>query len=148
MRAKVIVAQVVIVAGVVLWLRIYIPRLEKARASAAVVARERKIETFYQSMVVEDESREVAAPEAKADGPVHPLRLRSIAPVAEVEQALGVPDSQQRDFRGGLHLTWTGTHHTFEASFNSGRLYCLTITDRRTGHGAMVFESSLYWHPF
>ncbi|MGO9275753.1 MAG: hypothetical protein ACLQOO_36855 [Terriglobia bacterium] len=146
MRAKVIVAQVVIVAGLVVWLKVCMPRMEKARAAAEVVEREKKIEMVYQSMVVEDTSREVQTPEAK--GPAHPLRLRSIAPVDKVEQALGVPDSQQRDFRGGMHLTWTGNHHTLEASFDSGRLYCLTITDRKTGHGSMVFESSLYWHPF
>jgi hypothetical protein len=145
MRAKVIVAQVVILAGAAVWLKVYIPRMEKARAAAAVLAREKKIETFYQSMAVEDTSREV---EAKAGGPARPLRLRSSAPVDEVEQALGTADSQSRDFRGGLHLVWTGKDHTLEASFNNGRLYCLTITDRQTGHGAMVFESSLYWRPF
>jgi len=148
MRAKVIVAQVVILAAVAVWLKVCIPRMEKARATAEVVLREKKIETFYQSIVVEDTSRKLAPQQEKLNGPAHPLRLGTSAPVDEVEQALGAPESQQRDFRGGMHLTWTGTRHTLEASFNDGRLYCLTITDRRTGHGAMVFESSLYWHPF
>jgi hypothetical protein len=145
MRAKAIVAQIVILAGVAVGLKVCIPRMEKARAAAAVLEREKRIETFYQSMVVQDTSRAV---EATADGPAHPLRLRSSAPVDEVEQSLGTPGSQSRDFRGGLHLTWTGKYHTLEASFNNGRLYCLTVTDRGTGHGTMVFESSLYWRPF
>jgi len=148
MRTKVIVAQVVILAGVAVWLKVCIPRMEKDRAAAAVLGREEKIQTSYQSMVIEDTSREVEAPEAKANGAVHPLRLRTIATVDEVEQALGAPNSQQSDFRGGIHLTWTGSQHTLEASFNNGRLYCLTITDRTTRHGTMVFESSLYWRPF
>jgi hypothetical protein len=148
MRAKVIVAQFVILAGVAVWLKVYIPRMEAARAATAVLEREKRIQTSYQSMVVEDTNREVEAPESKAKGPVHPLRLRTSASVGEVEQTLGAPDSEQSDFRGGLHLMWAGSQHTLEASFNRGRLYCLTITDRQTGHGSMVFESSLYWRPF
>jgi len=146
MRGRVIVGQVVILAALAVCLKVYIPRMEKARVAAEVLHREEKIETVYQSLVIEDTGREVQTPEAK--GPAHPFRLRSTASVAEVEQALGAPQSEQRDFRRGLHLTWKGSHHTLEASFNSGRLYCLTLTDRRTGHGASVFESSLFWRPF
>jgi len=120
--------------------------MEKARAAAEVAAGEKKIETFYQSIVVADPSREVTRPDAK--GPEHPLRLRQTSSVDEVEQALGAPNGERRDFAGGMHLTWTGSKHTLEASFNQGRLYCLTLTDCQTGRGAMVFESSTYFHPF
>jgi len=146
--AKVVVAQVAIVAGLVLWLKVCMPRVEKARAAAAVAAREQRIEAFYVSIAVEDTSREIPPQQAKFGSPTHPLRLRSQSPVDEVEQVLGAPGSQRRDFRGGVHLTWTGTRHTLEASFNDGRLYCLVLTDRQTGHGAMVFQSSVYFHPF
>ena len=146
MRNKVIAAQAVIVLLVVVWFKVYLPRMEKARAMAEVLARENRIEAFYQSMAVEDSSREVVPPGGQA--PTHPLQLRETPSVGEVEQALGAPGGEQRDFAGGMHLTWTGTRHTLEASFNHGRLYCLTFTDRQTGHGALVYESSQYWHPF
>ena len=66
----------------------------------------------------------------------------------EVRQALGAPDTSTTDFAGGLHLTWIGTGHTLEASFNHGQLYCLSLKDTSTGHGASVYESSANWQPF
>ncbi len=60
----------------------------------------------------------------------------------------GLPDRRTIDIRGGLHITWTGTGHALEAAFDHGRLYCLRHEDLRTGHGALVFESSDAWHPF
>jgi hypothetical protein len=68
--------------------------------------------------------------------------------VDEVVQALGLPGRRTVDFRGGLHMTWTGTAHSLEASFDRSRLYCLRRGDLRTGHGTFVFESSVAWHPF
>jgi hypothetical protein len=65
-----------------------------------------------------------------------------------VEQALGLPGMVTVDFRGGQHLTWTGTQHQLEACFSNGRLYCLRLEDLRTKHGMTVFESSWSWHPF
>jgi hypothetical protein len=68
--------------------------------------------------------------------------------VDEVVQALGLPGRRTVDFRGGLHMTWTGTAHSLEAAFDRGLLYCLRRENLRTGHGAFVFESSGAWHPF
>jgi hypothetical protein len=59
-----------------------------------------------------------------------------------------VPDSATTDFRGGQHLQWLGTTHQLEDSFNAGRLYCLQLQDRTTGHGVMVFDSFAAWHPY
>ena len=79
---------------------------------------------------------------------VHPQRLTRTPAVDEVLQTLGLPDRRTTDFQSGLHMTWTGTAHSLEASFDRGRLYCLRREDLRTGHGALVFVSSVAWHPF
>ncbi len=142
---RVIVIQLVIIAGLAAFLKLYLPRMEKARATADLDRRESRIENFFKEMVVEDSGRMVEAP---GGGETHPQRLRSTPSVREVEQALGGPDTSTTDFAGGLHLTWIGTRQTLEASFNHGRLYCLTLKNRRTGHGVNVFESSANWQPF
>ena len=71
----------------------------------------------------------------------HPQRLRSTFSPQEAESTLGVPDATTTDFGGGQHLTWLGTTHKLEASFNAGRLYCLALEDRATGHGVLVYDS-------
>jgi hypothetical protein len=145
---RVIVIQLVFlvsIAGVFAFVKIYAPRMEKARAAAQMAGRENRIQDFFNSMVAEDYSRTVVAPGV---GQTHPRSLKSKPSVAEVEQALGAPDTSSTDFAGGLHLTWAGTGHTLEGSFNRARLYCLSLKDNSTGHGASVYESSANWQAF
>jgi hypothetical protein len=146
-RTKAIIIQAVIVAGVLAWFKVCLPRIERAQAASEAREREKRIEAFFQSIVADDPSREIEVPEANGEKR-HPQRLRRAASVEEVEQALGAPDSRTSDFREGLHLTWTGDAHKLEASFTNARLYCLRREDRRTGHGTMVFESGWYWAVF
>ncbi len=145
---RVIIIQLAILAGLAAWFKLALPRIEKARAESRAAEREQRLMEFFQANVLDDPSREVEVPAGSADSHAHPQRLRAIVGVQDVMQALGVPDARTSDFRGGVHLTWRGTQHTLEAAFNQGRLYCLRLEDRQTGHGALVFESSLYWHPF
>jgi hypothetical protein len=50
--------------------------------------------------------------------------------------------------KGNAKTTTMRAFTELEASFDRGRLYCLRREDLRTGHGALVFESSVAWHPF
>jgi hypothetical protein len=146
--AKVIVSQVLIVAGLITWFKVYLPRAQRQQASLEASERERKIGNFFRWAVIEDPKREVQLPASDGEQRVHPQRLRRMPALDEIEQTLGVPTANTTDVRGGLHVTWTGTGHDLEASFDKGRLYCLKFEDRRTRHGTMVFESSLNWHPY
>lgn len=143
---RVMLIQLAILGSLAAFYLLYLPLREKSRAAAEAKECEQKIETLFQSLVVEDASREVLAADGKTR--VHPQRLTRTPSLGEVEQGLALPDRRSTDFRGGLHLTWTGTEHTLEASFDRGRLYCLRMEDLRTRHGALVFESSYRWHPF
>lgn len=142
---RVIVIQLVIVAGLIALFKFYVPRMEKARATADLAQRENRIQDFFKSTVVEDSSRTV---EPAMGGRTHPQRLQSTPSMQEVDQVLGGPDTSTTDYAGGLHLTWIGSRHSLEAGFNHGRLYCLTLKDRSTGHGVNVFESSANWQAF
>jgi hypothetical protein len=142
---KAIVVQVVIVAGVLFWVKFYVPRMGRARAAAETAERERKIEAFAQFMIVEDASREVKVTGEDGATPQHPQQLRNTASPDEVQQALGAPTTEFTDFGGGQHLTWTATTHQLEVAFVKGHLYSLRFEDLHTGHGVMVYESSLYW---
>lgn len=146
-RTRIILIQLGIVAGLLAWYKVYVPRMERERAAAEAEARAQRIAAFVPAMVVEDASREVEAPGTGGEKR-HPEKLRRTPSVEEVEQALGAPDERVTDFRGGLHLTWRSERLKLEASFNQDRLYCLRTEDRRTGHGALVFESSWSWQPF
>ena len=148
MPKRVIVIQLVIIAGLFAFIKIYLPRMEKTKAAARLDERESRIKEFFKSVVVDASGRSVAPPSANGNMPSHPQTLRSTPSMQDVEQALGAPDTSSTDFRGGLHLTWTGTLHRLEGSFNRGRLYCLTLTNLRTGHGESVFESSASWQSF
>ena len=77
-----------------------------------------------------------------------PAKLRDTPLIDQVERTLGAPKTRSTDFADGEHLTWTGRQHEVQASFNKGRLYSLRIEDRTTGHGEMVFESSVYCSSF
>jgi len=145
---RLIAIQLAILACLAAFYFLYLPYRAKSRAAAEAQEREVKVEALFQSLVVEDARSEVelAGPGGKLR--VHPQRLNHTPAVDEVVQALGLPDRRTTDFRGALHMTWTGTAHSLEASFDRGRLYCLRREDLRTGHGALVFESSAAWHPF
>jgi hypothetical protein len=146
-RTRIILVQLTIVAGLVVWYKVYVPRMERARAAAEAQEHAKRIAAFGPAMVVEDTSRQVEAPGAGGEKR-YPQKLRSTPTVEEVEQALGAPDGRVTDFAGGLHLTWMSDRQKLEASFNHDRLYCLRIEDRSTGHGALVFESSWAWQAF
>jgi hypothetical protein len=127
---------------------LYLPYRAKSRAEHEAQEREQKIEALFQSLVVEDARGDVELPGTGREVRVHPQRLNRMPAVDEVLKAVGLPDRRTTDFRSGLHMTWTGTAHSLQASFDRGRLYCLRREDLRTGHGALVFESSVAWHPF
>lgn len=170
-RTRALLIQAVIVAGLIGFYKLALPQIQKARATAAAEQREQQIVSFVQSVAVEagaaiepspssstkesqpskDQNEETSgqsAGESSAEPSARPQRLRLTPEVAEVEQELGVPQQTMTDFRGGQHLTWIGTRHKLEASFNKGRLYALTITDLKTGRGQQIFESSAQWRAF
>ncbi|HET9178661.1 MAG TPA: hypothetical protein VFQ24_09940 [Terriglobia bacterium] len=145
---RVIVVQLVLLAVVtamIAFVKVYEPRAEKAQAAARIAERDTRIQDFFNSMVAEDYGRTVEAPGV---GTTHPQSLRSTPAVANVQQTLGAADTSTTDFADGLHLTWIGTDHTLEASFNRGQLYCLSLKDNSTGHGQSVYVSSANWQPF
>jgi hypothetical protein len=142
---KIIVVQAVLIVLVIGWYKVCLPRFERAHAAALAADRERRIEDYEQEMIVEDTRREVTSPSGAS---VHPQQLKSTPDVDEVEHDLGVPQTSMTDFSGGYHLTWIGTAHKLQASFNKGQLYSISIEDLATGHGAEVFESSDEWRPF
>jgi hypothetical protein len=148
LRTRTIIIQVAIFAGVILWLTLALPKIQKERAAAELARREQKIESFVQSAVVEAGGEEIAVPTVEGVRRVRPQRLRITPAVGDVQQALGAPDRSMTDFRGGQHLIWLGTRHQLEASFAKGRLYAVTLTDLQTGHGITVYESSAQYRPF
>ncbi len=143
---RAIAIQLALLAGLVAFYKLYLPYRERVQAASAVEDREQRIQKLVSSLVVEDPTREIPAQDGS--GQTHPQKLASTPSVDDVQQALGVPNERTTDFRGGLHLIWSGTEHDLEASFDHGRLYCLRVEDRRTGHGALIFESSWGWHAF
>jgi len=119
--------------------------MEKRRAAAEVADREARIQAFARTMIVDDTTREVPSGENAGK---HPQKLLRQDSVDEVQTALGAPTSESRDFRGGQHLTWTGTDHRIEAAFDKGVLYNLMYEDVHTGHGVTVYESGAYWQTY
>ena len=145
---KLIAIQFAILAGLAAFYFLYLPYRLKSQAAAEAQERELRIEALFRSLVVEDARGEVELPGTAGKVRVHPQRLNRLLAVDEVVRALGLPDRRMTDFRTGLHMTWTGTAHSLQASFDRGRLYCLRREDLRTRHGALVFESSASWQPF
>jgi hypothetical protein len=142
------VTQILILTGIVAFYKLYLPLYTRDLAERAAAARERKINAFFQDAVVEDSAQEISVPLEGVIVKRHPQRLRAIFSPHEVESTLGAPNTTTTDFGGGQHLTWLGTAHKLTASFHLGRLYSLTLEDRATGHGAMVYESPQWWHPY
>ena len=146
--AKAVLAQIVVAALLIAWFKVGLPRIESARAASEAANRETRINAMIKWVVAEVPSGKAEAPGAQGTIQAYPQRLRVTPTVEEVEQTLGAPNAFYVDFRQGRHLIWTGTDHKLEASFDHDRLYCLRVEDLRTGHGALVFESSATWHPF
>ena len=145
---KLMAIQFAIVVSLAAFYFLYLPYRPRSQAAAAAEERELKIEALFQSLVVEDTRPESEPTETGGKAGAHPQRLTRTPAVDEVIEALGLPGKRTADFRGGLHITWTGAAHSLEAAFDHGRLYCLRYEDLRTGHGALVFESGAAWHPF
>lgn len=145
---RVIIIQVILLSGLAVFFKYYLPHHERAVAARQVQAREQKIQTLFQNAVEEDTTQKISVP---LDGELvkrYPQKLRLALTLQDIEGSLGVPASESTDYQGGLHLSWFGTQHRLEAAFNGGKLYCLTLADRSTGHGEMVFASPYSWHPF
>ena len=145
---KAIIIQVVIVVCLAAWFGLVFPLLRRSGAASQAAKREVRIEELFHSMVIDDPRRAVQTPDATGESQTYAQRLRMFPSMDEVKQTVGAPDSFSGDFRGGVHLIWTGTAHRLEASFNHGRLYCLRREDLHTGHGELVFESSENWQAF
>ena len=88
-RLAMILTQVVIVVGVVAWLKLCLPRLEKSRTAAVAAHRSTRIEDFVGTMVVDDHSR----PAPQDSGREYARKLRRTPSLDEVEQALGSPQA-------------------------------------------------------
>lgn len=140
--------QLLSVVGLIVIYKLYLPHRARDLAGRAAAAREQKINALFQDSVVEDSTHEISVPLQGVIVKRHPQRLRTTFSPREAESLLGAPDATTFDFRGGQHLTWLGTAHKLEASFNAGRLYCLTLEDRSTGNGVLVYESLRSWHPY
>lgn len=142
---RAILIQLAIIVALAAVLKFYLPGMEKRRQAAAVREREARIQAFARTMIVDDPTRDIpSGPNAGK----HPQKLLRPDSVDEVQTALGAPTSESRDFRGGDHLTWTGTDHRIEAAFDRGILYNLMYEDIHTGHGVTVYESSAYWQTY
>ncbi len=145
---RLILIQLLILGGVLIFLKFYLPRHQRQLEAQRLVQREQKITSFFQNSVVEDSTREISVP---LDGSIikgHPQRLRTVYSPEDIETDLGAPQTSMTDFQGGQHLTWVGTGHRLEAAFTTGRLYCLTWEDLTTHRGVLVYESEDLWHPY
>lgn len=143
-----IAIQLLIILGLAVFFELYLPHHRHDVAARLVATREQNINALFRDSVVEDSTREASALLEGLIVKRHPQRLRTRFSPQEAESTLGVPDNATVDYRGGQHLTWLGTGHKLEASFDAGRLYCLSLEDRATGHGVLVYESAEQWHPY
>ena len=145
---RVIGIQVLILLGIIVFFKLYLPHHARDLAQRAATAREQKINALFQDSVVDDSTQEISVPLEGMIVKRHPQRLRLTFSPHETESKLGVPDAATSDFAGGQHLTWLGNAHKLEASFNAGHLYCLAFEARATGHGVLVYDSPESWHPY
>lgn len=135
-RTKIFLIQGAVIAALIVGFKLYWPHLERERAASQAAAREQIIQSAF------DELTEAGG------GAGQPQELRRAATVDEVERELGAPEISMTDYAGGQHLTWTGSDHKLEAAFSKGRLYALTLTNLKTGHGEMVFATAAESHSF
>jgi hypothetical protein len=148
-RNRAIVIQLAIVAGLVGFYKLGLPKIQQAEQASDAASREQRILGFVHSAAVEvGSARTPAGTNEDAASGERPEHLRVTPLVGDVEQELGAPQQSMNDFMGGQHLTWIGTEHKLVASFSKGQLYALTITNLKTRHGMQVFESSARWRTF
>lgn len=145
---RVITIQVLILLGLVALYKIYLPYHLRRLAEREAATREQRINAFFRDAVEEDQTREISVPLGGEVVKRHPQRLREMFSPQQVESILGVPDASTTDFRGGQHLTWLGSSHKLEVSFDAGRIYSLVLEDRATRHGALIYASPDLWHPY
>jgi hypothetical protein len=139
--------QVLILAGLAVFLRSYLPHRAREAVKRNATEREEEISALFRESV-DDSPQEASVPLDGAIVKRHPQKLRDDFSPQHAESMLGVPDFTGTDFRGGQHLTWLGTAHKLVASFDAGHLYCLSLEDRATGHGAFVYRSFEMWRPY
>ena len=145
---RLIIIQVLVLTGLLIFFKFYLPHHERNLAAQAAAAREDKIDAFFHGSVTEDTERDVTVPLNGVLVKRHPKRLRTTFSPDEAESLLGVPNTSAIDFRGGQHLTWLGTAHKVEAAFDAGRLFCLTLEDLKTRQGEQVFKTDDLWRPY
>jgi cell division protein FtsL len=145
---RVIMVQLLVLLGIVACYLIYLPHRTRQLARDTAATREEKINALFQDAVVEDSQHEIAVPWEGRIVKRHPQRLRMVFSPRDAVAELGTPNANTLDFAGGQHLTWLGTAHKLAGSFHAGRLYCLSLEDRATGHGELVYESYSSWHPY
>jgi hypothetical protein len=147
-RNRVIASQAAIVIGLLVFYKLALPRIQQAREASETAAREQRMMAFVHSVAAEVGRAQGEAGDETSESGGRPQYLRGTPQVGDVEQELGLPQQSMNDFMGGQHLTWIGTRHKLVASFNKGKLYALTLTDLKTGHGTQIFESSAQWRVF
>ena len=145
-RNKAILVQVAIVAGLVIYFKVALPRMEEARMAERVSAREEAIHAFFQSVTTQVGAADPQ--DAGAGKAGNALRLRVTPDVTEVQRQLGAPDQSMTDFAGAQHLTWFGKEQKLVASFNKGQLYAVTISDLAGEHGERVYQTSAQYQKF
>ena len=145
-RSKVILVQAAIIVGLVAYFKVALPKIERARMAARVIAREQAIHAFFQSVTTQVGSADAQEVDGGKSG--NALRLRITPDVTEVQRQLGAPDQSMTDFAGAQHLTWFGKDRKLLASFNKGQLYALTISDLAGEHGERVFQTSAEYQKF
>ncbi len=145
---RVIIIQAALLAALGVFFKFYLPYHARHAVERETAAREARIQALFENAVEQDTRQQIDVPLNGEIVKRYPQRLRIALSPQEVEDSLGIPAKSTTDFRGGQHLTWFGTTHRLEASFDGGRLYCLTLEDRATGHGVMVFASPTSWHPY
>jgi len=143
-----IVIQALVLLGLAAFFKFFLPHYRRQSTEREAASREHRINALFENSVETDTRQQVSVPLDGAIVKRYPQRLRLELSPREVEDRLGLPARIATDFRGGRHLTWFGTNHKLEAAFNAGRLYCLTLEDRSTGHGVMVFAAPTSWHPY
>ena len=145
---RIIIIQVLILSGLLIFFKFYLPNHERNLAAQADAAREQKITALFHDSVTEDAVNEIAVVFDGAIVKRHPKRLRTTFSPEEVQTILGVPNTSMVDFRGGQHLTWIGTAHKVEAAFDKGHLFCLTMEDLKTHRGELVYDSNDLYRPY
>ena len=145
-KTKAIIIQGLILGGLIVYFKVALPKIEKARQESRLKAREEAIGSFFQSVTMEVGSDASAA--NGAGNAELARRLRVTPDVHEVQRELGAPDQNMTDFAGAQHFIWLGPERNLLASFNRGQLYSITMTDLAGSHGERIYQSSAQYQRF